>query len=505
MEKEIENDLKWLFRQIPEKDLLDVNEVKVNRFYNNLLELINGELPKTIGIFGGWGTGKTTFCAKLGKKIHDSTDFNKVIYFNAWRYSSYSEIVPGLIFKVIKSVVPEDKLELSDVFNILSVISKNFVNGVIAAHGINCDIGEILDEISNTYKTKEGLLEKYCGEVDRIQALFQNLIGEIDKPLVVIIDELDRCDPEEAFDAIKKLRVFFSMSEIKIVFLLAVNPFPIGLAMKKQYGFEEVKNDFEAERIVEKFVDNYISLSDTMVLGNFVIDIWKNYFKEESYLPFIVSVDKNNEIEHSTDIRKTTTLFDSITSNNPYYSNLRALRKCFVYLSVSAPEENHDLWWTMWHLEIIKQVSSKKRNEIHMLSKEIGEISAQAMLNTFRILRSFEVLNNENIKESFTFNHDYGHTAYSVYKQSFLNFFNSTMNRLNTKNAIDSQRHKYDLLKNFRIDNHFMNFIISMSCVNGIDRTRFFELAKINSNPMTENNWKNEEPYQFYTDLLELY
>ena len=49
-------------------------------------------LPYTLGIFGGWGSGKTTFLAQVAGEL-EPVEGCRVIYFNAWKYAGFMEIV----------------------------------------------------------------------------------------------------------------------------------------------------------------------------------------------------------------------------------------------------------------------------------------------------------------------------------------------------------------------------------------------------------------------------
>ena len=84
---------------------------KVAASLNRRIE--NGQLPHTLGIFGGWGTGKTTFLALLAERFEKSSK-HKVVYFNSWKYAGFMEIVPSLIYKILQYGVEGDSMERSE-------------------------------------------------------------------------------------------------------------------------------------------------------------------------------------------------------------------------------------------------------------------------------------------------------------------------------------------------------------------------------------------------------
>jgi predicted KAP-like P-loop ATPase len=49
--------------------------------------IINSNPRFTIGIFGGWGTGKTTLMMMIEKELRNNNEI-LLVWFNAWRYES---------------------------------------------------------------------------------------------------------------------------------------------------------------------------------------------------------------------------------------------------------------------------------------------------------------------------------------------------------------------------------------------------------------------------------
>ncbi len=131
---------------------------------------------------------------------------------------------------------------------------------------------EVLSDITNVSKLvhddkfRTQAVEKYYTQTDKAQDLLFDFFKYIETPLLVLIDELDRCDPHEAFDVIKKLRIFFGMRGAPIIFIVSVNPDPIGMAIRHQYGLSDDAGAYETHRILEKFVDDYIDMSQPVLL-----------------------------------------------------------------------------------------------------------------------------------------------------------------------------------------------------------------------------------------------
>src|SRR5580692_11057465 len=97
-----DHDYIWLLGHLKIENCLEPRTElagKVGEFVENRIR--SGNLPYTIGVFGGWGSGKTTFLALLAKRLEETEEF-KTIYFNAWKYAGFMEIVPSLIYKILR-------------------------------------------------------------------------------------------------------------------------------------------------------------------------------------------------------------------------------------------------------------------------------------------------------------------------------------------------------------------------------------------------------------------
>ena len=97
----VDSDYAWLQTHLNYAGTIDSRKQLVSKVATNLKERIkSGRLPYTLGVFGGWGTGKTTFLAMLSEKLKVGNC--KIVYFNSWKYAGFMEIVPALIYKIFQ-------------------------------------------------------------------------------------------------------------------------------------------------------------------------------------------------------------------------------------------------------------------------------------------------------------------------------------------------------------------------------------------------------------------
>jgi hypothetical protein len=425
-------DLLWLRKQIP-KDCLGILDDRAKR----LVAIIKGlhdadSLPHTIGLFGTWGAGKTSTLAYL------ETELTKAgltsIYFNAYKYAGYMEVVPALIYRLI-SETPLSKNEKSreQLIGIISALSgkyadrfgkwletKTGINPIEVAKDLR-DAKELIDEPS---KERLALLEQYYTRIDRAQDTLKTIFDQSggQNPTIVLIDELDRCDPGEAFESMKQLRILFNMRKLPIVFVLVANPFPIAAAIKHQFGLSGEAGEYEAASILEKFVDTYIDLAEPVSLAAYVKGLWERHLPNRlEKSSFIIALDgRTVRAPDQTYLNGTLTngtALEWISSANPFYANLRALDKTLAFTAAYHASEAH--LWTIWHLTMLRQWDPELRLLIAKTTHELKIVIERTLLSTLRTLRDQGQIVDRKIKQPLSLGNFERHSPFAIYYTSF--------------------------------------------------------------------------------------
>ncbi|WP_180058090.1 P-loop NTPase fold protein [Acinetobacter sp. YH12227] len=230
-----------------------------------------------------WGEGKTWFVRHWAKHLDDTQ--HNVIYLDAFA-NDYLEdpflTIAAEISQTFKELEEIDDDEIKD-FNAKTasvLISLAAVIPMIAAkagmHWIG--LGGAGEAFKEVYEEGKALYDTASEEIaakvkEKIEKKIENyqvekqtihdfkkelavLAGKLDKPLVFIIDELDRCRPDFAIRLIERIKHFFDIP--KIVFVLVMNKPQLLQSVKSYYGYDsEMNGDY-----LEKFVDFTIHLSN---------------------------------------------------------------------------------------------------------------------------------------------------------------------------------------------------------------------------------------------------
>lgn len=220
------------------------------------------EGPCVLAIDAAWGTGKTTFIRMWSKYLRNENF--PVIEFNAWENDFAGDPFVALSAELtdgFREYVDESLAEKMQ--NVASEVLQWIVPGAIRGITASTPLGG-LGEIFASYA--EERLSKYQATKDSVKAFKKSLKeiacelmkprdGQPGRPLVVIIDELDRCRPSYAVELLEVAKHLFAVDNI--IFVLAVNRSQLARSIKALYG-----SDFDAEGYLRRFFDLDFQLPD---------------------------------------------------------------------------------------------------------------------------------------------------------------------------------------------------------------------------------------------------
>ena len=247
-------------------------------FATNLSEIIGkAESPCVIAIDAAWGTGKTTFI-KMWTKDLINQSFS-VVEFNAWKNDYSGNAMVALSVELTKELqnlgLQSDTVEKLKK-GAVEIFEKSIVAGVkLATSGI-MDISPLLN---GNQKSSEGL-QNYIDSRELLENFIENLESyakglEKEKPLIVVIDELDRCRPLYAIELLETAKHLFSVENV--IFVLAVNRRELGHSIKAIYG-----NEFDSQQYLGRFIDVNIPLSATD-RGKYISNLMHTLTRENFY------------------------------------------------------------------------------------------------------------------------------------------------------------------------------------------------------------------------------
>ena len=204
-------------------------------------------------IDGGWGQGKTTFIKMWQQYLKNQ--HIPTIYFNAWESDYTDDALIALIGEIslsIEKLKVQDKTKAEKIIAPIYKYAAKFTKAV-APSAANLSIKAIsggltnADELSKTlstlgeslvkeqikkYEESRRTLSKFKEELSKLAQCYTG--GDKQKPLVIFIDELDRCRPDFAIEVLEKAKHLFNVDNI--IFVLATDKTQLGHSIRAVYG-----------------------------------------------------------------------------------------------------------------------------------------------------------------------------------------------------------------------------------------------------------------------------
>ena len=260
----------------------------------NIIRLLTSDIDLSpMVIDGGWGTGKTEFCQKLIRLMQQKHSDYQPVYIDAFRSDHSGEPLLALLAEIIKTCTPEDtdgqpsekrknitrKIAKAAGF-VMKTVAKAAVDHVLKQN--TDDLAEGLQQIMNDGQDADSLAETVTDaaatiashtidatveallkeqieaekNLETLKACLKELAAE--KPIILFIDELDRCRPDYAVDMLEVIKHVFDVENVKVV--LVTNTKQLRAAINHRYGME-----VDAQKYLDKFLKYSFALPDKVV------------------------------------------------------------------------------------------------------------------------------------------------------------------------------------------------------------------------------------------------
>lgn len=208
------------------------------------------EDTRVISIDADWGFGKTTFINVLKREL-EKKNFT-VFTYNAWENDLEEDPLASFVRAIIPQIISaqdENFDDYKDYQNKMSTfisVANSVIKLATEATPIipSIDLLKIKKEIKENKKevfNNESVAIKCAMEISQTTKLKNDFINALDKitpknenKIIVLIDELDRCNPTFAIELLERIKHFFNSN--KYLFIFTINSKQLISSVKKIYG-----------------------------------------------------------------------------------------------------------------------------------------------------------------------------------------------------------------------------------------------------------------------------
>lgn len=289
--------------QALEKTFATHDEFNRKPIAENIIRLLTSDIDLSpMVIDGGWGTGKTEFCQKLIRLIEQQQLNYQPVYIDAFRSDHSGEPLLALLAEIIKACTPEDtdgqpSEKRKNITRNFSKVAKFGIKTALNAgfrylfkQGMDELVDEFRQDGSNEQEVKnaaetvtdvaakitdytidatvEALLKEQIEaekNLETLKACLKELAAE--NPIILFIDELDRCRPDYAVDMLEVIKHVFDVENVKVV--LVTNTKQLRAAINHRYGAE-----VDAQKYLDKFLKYSFALPEKVVAQTEQDRVW---------------------------------------------------------------------------------------------------------------------------------------------------------------------------------------------------------------------------------------
>ena len=231
--------------------------------------IVNGPTPVTIGIFGDWGSGKTSLMRMLEEDLRDT---HRTVWFDAWKFSDQEVLSRALVMTLVRrlravstDLAAEDSEALDQLEQQLYHDRTRDVTGSLTLdwrEAAKCSLklgvsmlpvvggsfselrkqltGDAASDLQGVLgalrRDKTRLHAERIRHLDAFQDAFADLVPRClggKKRLVVFIDDLDRCLPEDAIRVLETVKLYLDVN--RCVFVVGVDSRVVEQGIRVRY------------------------------------------------------------------------------------------------------------------------------------------------------------------------------------------------------------------------------------------------------------------------------
>jgi len=224
--------------------------------------------PFVIAVDSPWGTGKTTFLKMLKASLEIKD--HPCLYFNAWE-TDFAEdplvAFVGELDTLIKELLPENSAQetMKSVKKMAGTMAKRVVPAAIRiatmgtinlAPEVERVIAEAtgslgMDAVEN-YLNDKKIMDEFHSKLNLALSTAQDNYKKL--PVVIFVDELDRCRPLYAIELLERIKHLFNVESA--VFVVAMDKKQLGISLGAVYG-----QGFNSTEYLRRFFDLELRLT----------------------------------------------------------------------------------------------------------------------------------------------------------------------------------------------------------------------------------------------------
>lgn len=278
----MENDVTFeSFDKFNRKPLADRLTAVISKFYPFYDEAF------VLSLNAKFGSGKTTFLKMWEQQLKE--DGFEVISINAWETDFDDEPLIPIISSLLSNIKKSEKSEKLEKAIGGALTATALITNEVMSQIVGVDINKLINEVSDLPKSQdiqkigENIYKEYSYKQEAYKILREELASYIEtldkKPLIILVDELDRVRPDYAVRFLEAIKHIFPIKGVS--FVLAVDREQLKASVAQLYG------QIDFENYYARFITREVELAKTS-------DLDLNEFIEFQEIKFFTNLEESD-------------------------------------------------------------------------------------------------------------------------------------------------------------------------------------------------------------------
>ena len=435
---------------IENEKLQNIHDVQWESYINATITYLDEQKISdeclAIGIAGPWGSGKTTFMHRMQNKL--SSEKYIIREFKPWRLSSAGQVNTAF-FQLLETIIQEAQ----------EWTYERLLRFVRAYAKLISSVQEIPRPASAIWNH---LAPEEDSSIAELHTKINYELNQIDKQIIILIDDVDRLDNDEMFEVLRLIRISANFSKITFV-----------VTYDKGYLTQNISKHLscKGENYLKKIINLEIQLPsyEDYILGDILFrKIASNFLGDLRLKGLRYAIQEKYSTDHGSLISDYLITFrDAERLSNSFTLLLKHIKKEKEAVDL----DWGDLFWVeMLHFYETDTYNKLKTNYLQLLHplknnpeqltfKHIDEAKSAILINLFRVPIGTPALNSivwqSNIK------------AYFAYRQLndklMLNDFDTFLHSCPTREMVIKRVKKWKKTPKSR---SFINNLSTYDCLN---------------------------------------
>ncbi|GEM_PF-5163269 len=246
------------------------------QFLTQFLVAKGTEQNYILNLNSGWGGGKSWFIKRWKKTIESRYP---AIYVDAWKNDHSKDPFLCVVSEIKTSLIDKTEMKglaspgMEKALNIFKAAAPALIKGILKKHGADIEViaeaidsealaeggAKLVEDLIKNHEQTTASIEAFKLSISEwLRVAIEQSEGQIDYPLFIFIDELDRCRPTFAIEMLETVKHIFDMK--KVVFVIATDKEQLQHSIRAVYGA-----GFDSARYLDRFFHRSVVLQNDSV------------------------------------------------------------------------------------------------------------------------------------------------------------------------------------------------------------------------------------------------